>query len=71
MSKSTLREVQPNAKEGEHAALAQRVQELEDQVQDVMYFLEARTKIEEGTDGGSGWWGYCCNSDPRAVDAAA
>ena len=49
------------------AACAQRVQELEDQVRDVMFFLEARTKIEEGEGemvevaGASG--------DPRAVDA--
>jgi BRCA1-associated protein len=34
--------------EAERAALTQRVQELEDQVRDVMFFLEARTKIESG-----------------------
>lgn len=45
-----LEAAQKRAEEGEteRAALAQRVQELEDQVRDVMFFLEARTKIEEG-----------------------
>ena len=45
-----LEAVQKRAEEGEaeRVALAQRVQELEDQVRDVMFFLEARTKIEAG-----------------------
>jgi BRCA1-associated protein len=34
--------------EAERAALAQRVQDLEDEVRDMMFFLEARTKIEAG-----------------------
>jgi BRCA1-associated protein len=34
--------------EAERAALTRRVQELEEQVRDVMFFLEARTKIEAG-----------------------
>ncbi|KAI0272470.1 BRCA1-associated protein [Gloeopeniophorella convolvens] len=34
--------------EAERAALSERVRELEDQVRDVMFFLEARTKIEAG-----------------------
>ncbi|THH13447.1 hypothetical protein EW146_g6771 [Bondarzewia mesenterica] len=32
----------------ERASLSERVRELEDQVRDVMFFLEARTKIEQG-----------------------
>ena len=45
-----LEAAQKRAEEGEteRTALAQRVQELEDQVRDVMFFLEARTKIEAG-----------------------
>ncbi len=45
-----LEAAQKRAEEGEveRAALARRVQELEDQVRDVMFFLEARTKIEAG-----------------------
>lgn len=45
-----LEAVQKRAEEGEaeRVALAQRVQELEAQVRDVMFFLEARTKIEGG-----------------------
>jgi len=34
--------------EAERTALTRRVEELEEQVRDVMFFLEARTKIEEG-----------------------
>ena len=45
-----LEAVQKRAEEGEaeRVALARKVQELEDQVRDVMFFLEARTKIEAG-----------------------
>jgi len=45
-----LEAVQKRASEGEaeRVALARKVQELEDQVRDVMFFLEARTKIEAG-----------------------
>ena len=45
-----LEAAQKRVEEGEteRAGLAQRVQELEDQVRDVMFFLEARTKIEAG-----------------------
>ncbi|KAI0305901.1 hypothetical protein B0F90DRAFT_1694372 [Multifurca ochricompacta] len=45
-----LEVTQKRAEEGEteRASLAQRVQELEDQVRDVMFFLEARTRIESG-----------------------
>jgi BRCA1-associated protein len=45
-----LEAARKRAEEGEteRSALAQRVQELEDQVRDVMFFLEARTKIEAG-----------------------
>lgn len=45
-----LEATRKRAEEGEteRIALAQRVQELEDQVRDVMFFLEARTKIEAG-----------------------
>jgi len=45
-----LEAVQKRAEEGdaERVALAQKVKELEDQVRDVMFFLEARTKIETG-----------------------
>ena len=45
-----LEAVQKRAEEGEaeRVALARKVQELEDQVRDVMFFLEARTKIETG-----------------------
>ena len=45
-----LEAAQKRAEEGEteRAALAQRVKELEEQVRDVMFFLEARTKIEAG-----------------------
>jgi BRCA1-associated protein len=45
-----LEAAQKRAEEGEaeRVALARRVQELEDQVRDVMFFLEARTKIEAG-----------------------
>jgi len=45
-----LEAAQKRTEEGEveRAALARRVQELEDQVRDVMFFLEARTKIEAG-----------------------
>ena len=45
-----LEAAQKRAEEGEteRAALAQRVQELEDQVRDVMFFFEAWTKIEDG-----------------------
>jgi len=45
-----LEAVQKRAEEGdaERIGLAQRVRELEDQVRDVMFFLEARTKIEAG-----------------------
>jgi len=34
--------------EERRVALAQKVKDLEDQVRDVMFFLEARTKIEGG-----------------------
>ncbi|KAH9066668.1 hypothetical protein EDB87DRAFT_1671970 [Lactarius vividus] len=49
---NNLEAVQKRAEEGEaeRVALAQRVQELEDQVRDVMFFLEARTKIEAGEE---------------------
>lgn len=45
-----LEAVQKRAEEGEaeRVALAQKVKDLEDQVRDVMFFLEARTKIEGG-----------------------
>jgi len=45
-----LEAAQKRAEEGEveRAALVRRVKELEDQVRDVMFFLEARTKIEAG-----------------------
>jgi BRCA1-associated protein len=45
-----LEAAQKRAEEGEteRAELAQRAKELEDQVRDVMFFLEARTKIEAG-----------------------
>jgi BRCA1-associated protein len=45
-----LEAAQKRAEEGEaeRAALTRRVQELEEQVRDVMFFLEARTKIEAG-----------------------
>ena len=45
-----LEAVQKRAEEGEteRAELVQRAKDLEDQVRDVMFFLEARTKIEAG-----------------------
>ncbi|KAF8498653.1 hypothetical protein F5888DRAFT_193739 [Russula emetica] len=45
-----LEAAQKHAEEGdtERAELVQRAKELEDQVRDVMFFLEARTKIEAG-----------------------
>lgn len=45
-----LEAAQKRAEEGEteRAELVQRAKELEDQVRDVMFFLEARTKIEAG-----------------------
>lgn len=45
-----LEAAQKRAEEGEteRAALAERVKELEEEVRDVMFFLEARTKIEAG-----------------------
>jgi len=45
-----LEAAQKRGEEGEteRAELAQRAKELEDQVRDVMFFLEARTKIEAG-----------------------
>lgn len=45
-----LEAAQKRVEEGEteRVALAQRVKELEEQVRDVMFFLEARTKIEAG-----------------------
>jgi BRCA1-associated protein len=45
-----LEAAQKRAEEGEteRAALAQRVKDLEEEVRDVMFFLEARTKIEAG-----------------------
>jgi BRCA1-associated protein len=45
-----LEAAQKRVEEGEteRGALAQRVKELEEQVRDVMFFLEARTKIEAG-----------------------
>jgi BRCA1-associated protein len=48
-----LEVAQKRAEEGEteRVALAARVCELEEQVRDVMFFLEARTKIEAGDEG--------------------
>jgi len=45
-----LEAAQKRAEDGEteRATLAQRAKELEEQVRDVMFFLEARTKIEAG-----------------------